>query len=418
MKEHESLKQLFQQEFAKMVAVISKQFGLEHIEIAEDLVSETFLAASESWGIKGMPPNPAAWLYAVAKQKTLYHFRRHKIYEQKVVPEIKAQQPTGQEPEAINFSQQNIKDSQLQMLFAICNPAIASEAQIGLALRILCGFGIDEIAEAFLTNKETINKRLFRAKEKLRNEHIQLIPIDDTLPAAELVNRLDNVLHIIYLLFSEGYYSQTDNTILRKDLCLEAMRLGIMLTEYERTNRPKTNALLALMSFHASRFHARESNDGLVLYEQQDTSLWDLALINQGIQFLNNSAMGNEISSYHLEAGIAYWHCIKEDTPEKWQNILLLYDQLLLINYSPVVALNRIFALYKAKGKEAALQEATQLQPGDNHFYYLLMGELYNNLDGQKALLHYEKAHALAKTQREKQGILEKITSLRGKNIS
>lgn len=415
-KEHESLKQLFQQEFAKMVAVISKQFGLEHIEQAEDIVSETFLAAAESWGIKGMPPNPAAWLYAVAKQKTLYHFRRHKIYAQKVIPEIKAQ-PSTEEPEAINFSQQNIKDSQLQMLFAICNPAIASEAQIGLALRILCGFGIDEIAEAFLTNKETINKRLFRAKEKLRNENIQLIPIDNTLPDAELISRLDNVLHIIYLLFSEGYYSQTDNAILRKDLCLEAMRLGVMLTGYERTNGPKTNALMALMSFHASRFNARENNDTLVLYEQQDTSLWDLALINQGIQFLNSSAIGNEVSSYHLEAGIAYWHCIKEDTPEKWANILFLYDQLLLINYSPVVALNRIFALYKAKGKEAALHEAAQLQPGDNHFYFLLMGELYNNLNDQQALQHYEKAKALAKTQLEKQGIQEKINSLAGKNI-
>ena len=414
-KEHESLKQLFQQEFAKMVAVISKQFGLDHIEMAEDLVSETFLAASETWGIKGIPANPAAWLYAVAKQKTLYHFRRHKIYEQKVIPEIKAQQPVNEEPDAINFSQQNIKDSQLQMLFAICNPAIASEAQIGLALRILCGFGIDEIAEAFLTNKETINKRLFRAKEKLRNENIQLIPIDNTLPDLELVNRLDNVLHIIYLLFSEGYYSQTENAILRKDLCIEAMRLGVMLTEYERTNRPKTNALLALMCFHSSRFNARESNDTLVLYEQQDTTLWDKALINQGIEFLNNAAIGNEISSYHLEAGIAYWHCIKEDTSEKWENILFLYDQLLLINYSPVVALNRIFALYKAKGKKAALQEAAKLQPGDNHFYFVLMGELYNNLDDQKALSHYEKAHTLAKTQTEKQGIQEKIKSVREK---
>jgi RNA polymerase sigma-70 factor (ECF subfamily) len=268
--QHESLKQLFQQEFAKMVAVISKQYGLDHIEMAEDIVSETFLTASESWGINGMPPNPAAWLYAVAKQKTLYHFRRHKIYEQKVVPEIKAQQPTNEEPEAINFSQQNIRDSQLQMLFAICNPAIASEAQIGLALRILCGFGIDEIAEAFLTNKETINKRLFRAKEKLRNENVQLIPIDNTLPDQELENRLHNVLHIIYLLFSEGYYSQTDNNVLRKEFCVEAMRLGVMLTEYERTNSAKTNALLALMSFHSSRFNARESNnDTLILFAQQ-----------------------------------------------------------------------------------------------------------------------------------------------------
>jgi RNA polymerase sigma factor (sigma-70 family) len=412
-KEFESLKQLFQQEFAKMVAVISKQFGLDHIELAEDIVSDTFLTASETWGIKGMPPNPAAWLYSVAKQKTLYHFRRHKIYEQKVVPEIKAQQPPNEEPEVINFSQQNIRDSQLQMLFAICNPVIASEAQIGLALRILCGFGIDEIAEAFLTNKETINKRLFRAKEKLREGNVQLIPIDNTLSDQELSNRLDTVLHIIYLLFSEGYYSQTENTILRKDLCIEAMRLGVMLTEYERTNQPKTNALLALMSFHSSRFNARISdNDTMVLYDQQDTALWDSHLINQGIHFLNNAANGNEVSSYHLEAGIAYWHCIKEDSAVKWQSILQLYDQLLLINYSPAVAMNRIFALYKAKGRETALQEAAQLPSVNSHFYYLLMGELYTHLDDRQALSHYQKAFALARTQTEKQGIQEKIDQL------
>lgn len=412
-KEFESLKHLFQQEFAKMVAVISKQFGLQHIEMAEDIVSDTFLTASETWGMKGMPPNPTAWLYSVAKQKTLYHFRRHKIYEQKVVPEIKAQQSPNEEPDVINFSQQNIRDSQLQMLFAICNPTIASEAQIGLALRILCGFGIDEIAEAFFTNKETINKRLFRAKEKLREGNVQLIPIDNTLSDGELSNRLDTVLHIIYLLFSEGYYSQTENTILRKDLCIEAMRLGVLLTEYERTNLPKTNALLALMSFHSSRFDARTGdNDTMVLYDQQDTTLWDTTLINQGIHFLNNAASGNEVSSYHLEAGIAYWHCIKEDSPIKWESILQLYDQLLLINYSPAVALNRIFALYKAKGKEAALQEAAQLPVTDNHFYHVLMGELYSRLDDVKALSHYQKAYDLARTQTEKQGIQEKINQL------
>ena len=244
---HDSLKQLFQQEYAKMVAVISNLFGLRHIEIAEDIVGETFLTASESWGVKGMPANPTAWLYVVAKQKTLYYFRRNKIYETKVVPAIKTTQ-TLEDPDDINFSPENIRDSQLQMLFAVCNPAIASEAQIGLALRILCGFGIDEIAEAFLSNKETINKRLFRAKEKLRAENVQM-----ELPAAgEISRRLDNVLHIIYLLFNEGYYSKTNNQILQKDFCLEALRLALLLTEYERTNLPRTNALIALMCFHAS----------------------------------------------------------------------------------------------------------------------------------------------------------------------
>jgi predicted RNA polymerase sigma factor len=407
---HTSLKHLFQQEFSKMVAVISNLYGLQHIEIAEDIVSETFLQATETWGMKGIPPNPTAWLYVVAKQKTLYHFRRNKIFEKKIAPELAARQQKDHDMEELNFSQQNIRDSQLQMLFAVCNPAIASEAQIGLALRILCGFGIDEIADAFLSNKETINKRLFRAKEKLRTENIKM----EFPPDQEIAGRLDNVLHIIYLLFSEGYYSKTQDQILRKELCLEAMRLGLMLTEYEKTNLPKTNALMALMCFHASRFDARQTNENaLVLYEQQDTALWNTALIGQGIHFLNNSAQGNEITSYHLEAGIAYRHCIKEDNKEKWEDILRLYDQLLLINYSPGVALNRAFALYKVKGPQAALTEAEKLQLDNNHFYFVLLGELYRHLDTDKARKHFQKACDLAKTQTEKQGILEKMNELK-----
>jgi len=408
-KEYESLKDLFQQEFSKMVAVISNLFGLQHIEIAEDIVSETFLQATETWGQKGIPPNPTAWLYIVAKQKTLYHFRRNKILDKKIIPELKTTQETTDEIGEIDFSMDNIKDSELQMMFAICNPAIASEAQIALALRILCGFGIDEIAEAFLSNKETINKRLFRAKEKLRTEKVKMeLPSEN-----EIVIRLDNVLHIIYLLFSEGYYSKTQNEILRKDFCLEALRLGLMLTEYERTNQPKTNALIALMCFHASRFGARQTNeDLLILYEHQDPALWDAGLIKQGWHFLNLSAQGDEVSSYHLEARIASWHCIKEDTKEKWEDILQLYNQLLLINYSPSVALHRTFALYKANGPQAALVEAEKLKLENNHFYFLLLGELYKNIDNIKAKFNYQKAYSLAKTQTEKQGIQGKINGL------
>jgi len=392
-----------------MVAVISKLYGLQHIEIAEDIVTETFLLATETWEHKGIPLNPAAWLYTVAKQKTLQHFRRNKIYVEKVMPQLSLQQEEYEEMAGLNFSNQNIKDSQLQMLFAICTPAIASEAQIGLALRILCGFGIDEIAEAFLSNKETINKRLFRAKEKLRNEKIQL----EFPPENEIPRRLDNVLHIIYLLFSEGYYSKTQNEILRKDLCIEALRLGLMLTEYAKTNLPKTNALIALMCFHSSRFNARQTGlEAPILYGQQDVTLWDQALINQGIEFLNLSAQGNEITSYHLEARIAYWHSLKEETHEKWESILQLYNQLLLLNYSPVVALNRTYALYRTNGRQAALPEAGKLKLEHNHFYYLLLGELYKTIDDAKAKSNYENAKALAKTQTEKQGIQEKIDQL------
>jgi RNA polymerase sigma-70 factor (ECF subfamily) len=408
-KEKEYLKHLFQQEFTKMVAVISKLFGLEYIETAEDIVSETFLTATETWEKQGLPANPTAWLYVVAKQKTLYHFRRNKIFEKKVRPEIRSRQEATVDIEEPNFSQENIRDSQLQMLFAVCNPAIASEAQIGLALRILCGFGIDEIAEAFLSNKETINKRLFRAKEKLRTEDIKM----ELPPEHEIAARLDNVLHIIYLLFSEGYYSQTQNQILRKDLCVEALRLGLMLTDYEMTNRPKTNALIALMCFHASRFNARQTGEGSpVLYEQQDTELWDRQLIDQGIHFLNLSTQGNEVSSYHLEAQIAYWHCNQEDSSEKWENILSLYNQLLLVNYSPSVALNRTYALYKANGKEEAIIQAEKLRLDNNHFYFILLGELYKGVDNAKARVYLQKAFDLAKTSTERQGIREKIDVL------
>jgi len=407
--ESELISGLFRQEFSKMVAVISKLFGLQYIENAEDIVSETFLLAAETWGQNVIPPNPTAWLYTVAKQKTLYHFRRQKLFTQKIIPELQSMHENINEINDVNFSSQNIKDSQLQMMFAICTPAIASEAQIGLALRILCGFGIDEIAEAFLSNKETINKRLFRTKEKLRSEKIKL-----ELPGEnEINNRLDNVLHIIYLLFNEGYYSKTQNQILRKDFCLEALRLGIMLTEYERTNKPKTNALIALICFHSSRFEAREtSENSFVLYEQQDEELWDIDLIRQGIHFLNLSAEGNEVSSYHLEARIAFWHCMKEDSKEKWEEILQLYNQLMMINYSPSVALNRTFALYKANGQKAALIEAEKLKMENNHFYFLLLGELYSGIDNIKAKMNFKMSFSLAKTHTEKQGIQEKIDEL------
>ncbi len=410
MNEQHYLKGIFQQEFAKMVAVISKLYGLQHIEIAEDIVSETFLLAAESWGMKGLPPNPVAWLYTVAKQKMLYHFRRSKIFEVNVAPEWKHSAAITIENDQPDFSEENIRDSQLQMLFAVCDPAIASEAQIGLALRILCGFGIEEIAEAFLTNKETINKRLYRAKERLRTEGIKM-----ELPSAyQLQVRLDNVLHVIYLLFNEGYYSRSANGILRKELCIEAIRLGIMLTEYPLIDVPKTNALMALMCFHASRFDARQnSDDTIVLYDEQDDSMWNRELIDRGIVYLSKSATGPEISSYHLEARIAYWHCIKEDTQKKWEEILSLYDQLLQLNYSPTVALNRLFAIYKVQGADVALNEAAKLEIEHTHFYFVLLAELYKSKDTNKALASLEQALELAKTETERQLVKKKIEELR-----
>lgn len=407
--ETELIPDLFRKEFAKMVAVISKLYGLQYIEIAEDIVSETFLTATENWTKKGIPANPTAWLYSVAKQKTLYHFRRKKIFDEKIVPQIKVSADTIAETKEMDFSTKNIKDSQLEMMFAICDPVIASEAQIALALRVLCGFGIEEIAEAFFSNKETINKRLFRAKEKLRAEKVQLeMPRENEIEA-----RLDNVLHIIYLLFNEGYYSTTQNKILRKDFCMEALRLGLMLTEYSKTSLPKTNALVALMSFHASRLDARQNAENdFILYDEQDENLWDQDLIKQGIHFLNLSAQGDKLSSYHLEAGIAFMNCQKDDTRKKRESILHHYNLLLEINDSPGVALNRLYALYKARGKKIALEEAKKLYLPNNHFYFTLLGELHTEIDNEKAKAYFEKALSLAKTETEKRIINLKIENL------
>ena len=390
-----------------MVAVISRRYGLEYIENAEDIVSETFLQAAESWGIKGIPPNPVAWLYAVAKQKTLYYFRRKKIFEQKVVPGFKDN--VDEKMEELDFNFQNIKDSQLQMIFAVCNPLIASEAQIGLALRILCGFGIDELAEAFYTNKETINKRLYRAKDKLRTEGI----IMQLPPANEIPGRLENVLRVIYLMFNEGYYSGTNNKMLQKDFCLEAMRLCLLLTEYEITDLPEANALLALMCFHSSRFDARLTDDeSVILYEEQKEELWDNELINRGKYFLGRSLRGNVLSSYHIEAKIAYWHCTKEDSKEKWEDILGLYESLLEVNFSPSVALNRLYALYKVKGPEIALKETIELKLEDNLYYFILLGELYKVIDREKSRENLMRAYSIAKTNSEKEIIKRKIDNL------
>ena len=408
MQQQELIPHLFRTEFSKITAVLCKHFGIEHIEIAEDIAGDTFLQAVETWTYKGLPANPTAWLYTVAKNKAKNYFHRTNIFSEKIAVDIKNSFPQTEEPE-INLSDENITDSQLQMLFAICHPSIPTEAQIGLALRILCGFGINEIATAFLTNNETINKRLSRAKEKLRTEKVKV----EFPGKTEINNRLEAVLTTLYLLFSEGYYSESDDTILREDLCNEAMRLTYMLIENQQTNQPKVNALYSLMCFHSSRFAARKNEKGeVVLYYDQDETLWDKELIIKGIYFLHESSRGNEISKYHIEAGIAYWHTIKSDTSEKWENILQLYNKLLQIEYSPIAALNRTYALSKANSKEKAIKEAEKLNLSGNHFYFVLLGELYTGIDNKIAKKNFQKAFELAKTQTDKQTIQKKIEQL------
>lgn len=405
MEQQELIPHLFRIEFRKIATVLSKLFGIAHIEVAEDIASETFLLALETWTFKGIPENPTAWLYSVAKNKAKNHIARHQIFKEKVVQQVKYSHTEIEEIE-IDLSEKNIQDSQLQMLFALCHPTISVEAQIGLSLRILCGFGIDEIADAFLTNKETINKRLFRAKEKLRLENVSI----EFLSQNEINQRLDTVLTTLYLIFNEGYYSESQDAVLRKDLCLEAMRLTYLLIENESTNLPAVNALFALMCFHSSRFEARKNANGeMILYDKQDETLWNKELIAQGVYYLHQASQGDKISKYNLEASIAYWLTVKTDTREKWESVLMLYNQLLIIEYSPIAALNRTYILSKVYGNALAIVEAEKLNLSDNHFYFTLLGELYKDLDLKKAQINYEKALILAKTKTDKHTIQSKI---------
>ncbi len=361
--------------------MLCKFFGPGEIQAAEDVVSETFAQALETWPYKGIPDNPTGWLYTVAKNKAKNVLLRNQIFSSKVAGAMINEAQRSEEME-IDLSEQNITDSRLQMLFAICHPSIPVEAQIGLALRILCGFGIDEIADAFLTNRETISKRLMRAKEKLRNEKIEISLPDDH----EINSRLDSVLLTLYLLFNEGYYSEND------DFCVEAIRMTYMLVENPKTNRPDVNALLALMCLHSSKRH-------------ED-------LIAKGVFHLKAAAQGDQLSKYHLEANIAYWHTVKSDSNEKWENILMLFNHLLALEYSPVAALNRTYALSKVHGKEEAIKQAEKLKLESNHYYFTLLGELYTGIDNKKALINFQRALDIAKRESDKATIQKKIDGL------
>ncbi|MCB0489698.1 MAG: DUF6596 domain-containing protein [Cyclobacteriaceae bacterium] len=406
--EQQLIPHLFRAEYHKIVTVLCRHLGIEHLDEAEDIAAETFLSALESWPYKGVPPNPIAWLYAVAKNKTRNFQNRSQTYSHRIAPELKGDMNVTETD--LDLTDQNIKDSQLQMLFALCHPSIPVESQIGLSLRILCGFGIEEIANGFLTGKDVINKRLFRAKEKLREAKVQI-----EMPSeSAMTQRLETVLTTIYLVFNEGYYSESNDEVIRESFCHEAMRLIRLLLDNDSTNQPEVNALYALMCFHASRFKARKGQNGdMILHADQNESLWDVELISQGADYLNRASTGSKLSKYHLEAGIAYWHTKKEDTKEKWDSILQLYNKLLIISYSPVAALNRTFALSKVKGVTIAIEEAEKLKLSDNHFYHVLLAELYSLINRRKAVDHLMTASTLAKTKSDKELIQKKIQLLK-----
>ncbi len=406
-KETELIPHLFRLEYSKMTAVLCRHFGLKHIEIAEDIVSETFLKATEIWSVNKLPDNPTAWLYTVAKNKTKDYLNRNAFFEQVVTPEIKPEEIQNDEL-FIDFTKQNINDSQLAMIFAVCNPINSNDAQICLALQILCGFSVEEIANAFLSNKETIKKRLLRARENLRKENLNLL----SLNSSEIKSRLDTVSTVLYLLFNEGYFSKSNNNLIRKDLCAEAIRLTLILTENPQTDTAKINALLSLMCFQSSRLDARMNEiEEVVLFDEQDKNLWDKELIERGNYYLVKACSGKESSKYHLEAKIAYWHSSSTDS-KKWVHVLEAYNMLLQLEYSPIAALNRAFAFSKVYGKEKAIIEAEKLALTDNLFYHSLLGNLYTDIENNKEIVHFRTALQLTKSISDKATIHKNIERL------
>lgn len=381
---------LFRTEFRKIVSALVRKLGLSHLQDAEDIVSETFLIAAETWGIKGIPENPPAWLHQVAKNKAKDYLRRKIHFQDSITPNLKA----DSQPFEIELNEAIFQDSQLQMMFAICHPNLSPDAQIGLCLRILCGLGIDEIASAFQANKETINKRLFRARESLR----EIKPVLDISNPTQLQNRVNSVATTLYLLFNEGYASATNSNAINHSICFEAIRLAQILHSNQQFALPQIEALLALMSFHFARFPARADQDGnLIELDNQDQSLWDKRFLNQAQHYLNLSARGNQVTKFHLEAAIAYYHIVGYYFPDRWSQILNLYNQLLQIEYNPQTEINQIYALYKTHGPTAALQPAQKLNLNQNPYFHSLLAELYHQLSQtDKAQYHHSKALNLA----------------------
>jgi len=403
---------LFRTEYSKIVAVLYKSFRFAQLEIAEDLAADTFLKASESWSVHGLPENPKAWLYTVAKNKARDYLRHRAVVEAGTHGQ---QRQEDKEDPSFEFTEQIITDSLLATLFSVCDPLNSPPSQICLALQILCGFSLEEIASALLIPIETVKKRLQRARANLRESDFQI----SSLTATQIENRLPAVLKTIYLLFNEGYYSATHDQVIRKDLCSEALRLALMLTQNSRTKTPATHALLALLYFQSSRLEARlDENGQAIRLSDQDPRQWDVALIQQGNEQLIQACTGSKLSTYHLEAAIAYWHTTPAGQ-NKWPHILKLYDQLLELDPSPIVALNRVFAYTQVHGHVKGLEEAVKLPLENNPYYHGLLGYLLSELDNQKAIAHYQRARELSKSPleittltREIEQLLEKASSL------
>jgi len=366
----------FRLEAGRMVSTLTRIFGLDNIDLAEDVVQDAMLKALQQWSYGKVPGNPSGWIMQVAKNRALDILRKQTLVQRKE-NEVGEQLRRSNEQSfaAELFAPEEVKDDQLRMIFACCHPVLSPESQIGLTLKTLCGLGVAEISRSFLAKEETIAKRLSRARQTLRDARV---PFE--IPSGpELSERLDSVLQVLYLLFNEGYNASHGPELIRWDLSAEALRLSELLLAHPSCNTPKSNALHALMLFQASRFPARLGDHGnMLLLQDQDRSRWNKTMIEWGLFYLNQSAAGTELSDFHLQAGIAACHCLADSyEATDWRKILSLYDLLNAINPSPVVALNRAVAVSKVHGAEAGLVSVTQMENTRSlEAYYLLYAVL------------------------------------------
>ena len=388
----------FRRELGRLISVLSRRFGLHRLELCEDAAQTALLRATQSW-TSNLPEDPGAWLYRVAHNHVLDELRREKRRDRYLAEA----QPDDAQPGA--------HDDVLRLLFVCADPAIPPESQLVLALKTLCGFSIEEIALRLFQSEDAVNKRLQRARARLR-EHAEIQGID---PA-----RVPGVLHMLYLLFNEGYSSAQPDRVIRRELCDEALRLALLLKEDPAGALPETDALVALMSFHAARFDARvDGLGGLLLLEEQDRSRWDRELIQRGLDHLVFSARGETVSRYHAEAGVAAEHCLAPSYgATNWEEIVRLYEVLERVAPSPLNVLNRAIALAEWKGPDAGLAALEGLEaPSWLLGYYLwdaTLGELHRRRgDRDRALAHTCRALAAAPTNPERALLERRLEKIR-----
>jgi RNA polymerase sigma factor (sigma-70 family) len=387
----------FRRELGRLVSILSRRFGHDRIELCEDAAQTALLQATQAWSSQ-LPDNPGAWLYRVAHNHVLDELRRHKR-DQRYLAEVHAE-----------YAEQEVQDDVLRLLFVCADPAIPPESQLVLACKTLCGFSTGEIALRLFQNEDAVHKRLQRARARLR-EHAEVQSLDP--------QRLPGVLHMLYLLFNEGYSSAQPDRVIRRELCDEALRLALMLKDDPAGAVPETDALIALMFFHAARFAARVDGwGGLLLLEEQDRSLWDRDLIARSLHHLVRSARGQTVSRYHAEAGIAAEHCLAPSYAEtNWPEIVRLYEVLERVAPSPLNVLNRAIALAAWRGPDEGLAELEALHaPSWLQGYYLwnaTLGELHRRRgDLDRALAHTKHALAAAPTNAERALLERRVNAI------